>query len=152
MKIHTKSLGNRIADGAVWTVGMRLSVRMLGIVSVIILARSLVPEDFGIVANAAMIYSFFEPDLARNSLGTHIILDHIAIAREADLPYVYLGYWVPGSPKMGYKAKFSGLEIYKNGTWVPVDDPSAHEVQTHPLSTDPIAEQVANISLPDLRR
>ena len=100
----------------------------------------------------SMVYSFFEPDLSRYSLGTHIILDHIDIAREADLPYVYLGYWVPGSPKMGYKAKFSGLEIYKNGMWLPVSDPAAHEAETHPLSTDPIAEQVANISLPDLRR
>ena len=100
----------------------------------------------------SMVYSFFEPDLTRNSLGTHIILDHIEIAREAGLPHVYLGYWVPGSPKMGYKAKFSGLEIYKNGLWVPVTDPAGHEAETHPLSTDPIAEQVANISLPDLRR
>jgi arginine-tRNA-protein transferase len=41
------------------------------------------------------------------SLGTYVILDHVAIAREAGLPYVYLGYWVPGSRKMGYKAGFS---------------------------------------------
>ena len=100
----------------------------------------------------SMVYSFFEPDMARNSLGTHIILDHVDIAREAGLPYVYLGYWVPGSPKMGYKANFSGLEIYKQGGWIPVNDPTAHEAEAHPLSTDPIAEQVANISLPDLRR
>jgi hypothetical protein len=51
------------------------------------------------------------------SLGTYVILDHVAIAREAGLPYVYLGYWVPGSRKMGYKAKFSALEIYKGGIW-----------------------------------
>ena len=100
----------------------------------------------------SMVYSFFEPDHARNSPGTHIILDHIAIAREAGLPYVYLGYWVPGSSKMGYKANFSGLEIYKDGIWMQVDDPGVHEAESHPLSTDPIAEQVANISLPDLRR
>ncbi len=99
----------------------------------------------------SMVYSFFEPDRARDSLGTYIILDHIEIAREAGLPYVYLGYWVPGSPKMGYKAKFSGLEIYRGGAWEPVRDPSAYVADTHPLSTDPIAEQVANISLPDMR-
>ncbi|MDQ2089111.1 arginyltransferase [Marimonas arenosa] len=100
----------------------------------------------------SLVYSFFDPDLARNSLGTHIILDHIAIARDASLPYVYLGYWVPGSPKMGYKAKFSGLEIYHRGEWQKLDDPSAFEADPHPLSTDPIAEQVANISLPNLGR
>ena len=100
----------------------------------------------------SLVYSFFDPDLTRNSLGTHIILDHIDIARDAGLPYVYLGYWVPGSPKMGYKAKFSGLEIYQGGEWCALDDPSAFEADPHPLSTDPIAEQVANISLPDMRR
>lgn len=100
----------------------------------------------------SMVYSFFEPDQERNSLGTHIILDHIAIAREAGLPYVYLGYWVPGSSKMGYKAKFSGLEIYSQGEWTPLTNAAEFEAESHPLSTDPIAEQVANISLPDLRR
>ena len=65
---------------------------------------------------------------------------------------MYLGYWVPGSPKMGYKAKFSGLEVYQQGEWRPMRDPADFEADTHPLSTDPIAEQVANISLPDIRR
>lgn len=98
----------------------------------------------------SLVYSFFEPDLAHTSLGTYIILDHIEIARATDLPHVYLGYWVPGSPKMGYKAKFSALEIYKQNEWRPIGDPVSHEAGTHPLSTAPIAEQVSNISLPDL--
>ncbi|HCE70609.1 arginyltransferase [Ruegeria pomeroyi] len=97
----------------------------------------------------SMVYSFYDPDLHRDSLGTHMILDHIAIAREAGLPYVYLGYWVPGSPKMGYKSRFSGLEIYLGGRWQAMTDPEAHDAIRHPLSTDPIAEQVANIQLPD---
>lgn len=99
----------------------------------------------------SMVYSFYDPDLSALSLGTHVILDHIAIAREADLPYVYLGYWVPGSRKMGYKAGFSGLEIYKGGQWQPIGDIEAHAADLHPLSVDPIAEQVARISLPDSR-
>ena len=99
----------------------------------------------------SMVYSFFEPDMQHRSLGTYMILDHVEIAREAGLPYVYLGYWVPGSPKMGYKAAFRGLEIYRHGRWERFRDPDAYTADTHPLSTDPIAEQVANISLPDLR-
>jgi arginine-tRNA-protein transferase len=99
----------------------------------------------------SMVYSFYDPDLAALSLGTYVILDHVAIAREAGLPYVYLGYWVPGSRKMGYKAGFSGLEIYKAGAWQPMGDPADHGVDLHPLSVDPIAEQVARISLPDTR-
>ena len=100
----------------------------------------------------SMVYSFFEPDLPRQSLGTYLILDHIEIAREAGLPYVYLGYWVPGSPKMGYKARFAGLEVYFGGRWQTIGDPERFDTARHPLSTDPIAEQVANISLPDTRR
>lgn len=99
----------------------------------------------------SMVYSFYAPDLQRRSLGTYMILDHIAIAQEAGLPYVYLGYWVPGSQKMGYKSKFSGLEVYLQGRWQKLDDPASFSPNTHPLSTDPIAEQVANISLPDTR-
>lgn len=99
----------------------------------------------------SMVYSFYDPDLAANSLGTQVILDHVAIAREAGLPYVYLGYWVPGSRKMGYKAGFDALEIYKAGQWRPIGDPAAHRAELDPLSVDPIAEQVARISLPETR-
>jgi len=99
----------------------------------------------------SMVYSFFEPHLPRLSLGTFVILDHIEIAREAGLPYVYLGYWVPGSPKMGYKAAFSGIEVYSGGEWRKMSDPADFTARRHPLSNDPIAEQVANISLPDSR-
>ena len=99
----------------------------------------------------SMVYSFYDPDDRAASLGTHVILDHVQIARDAGLPYVYLGYWVPGSAKMGYKAKFSALEIYSGGEWRDIGDPESHRIETHPLSTDPIAEQVARINLPDTR-
>ena len=99
----------------------------------------------------SMVYSFYDPDLADLSLGTYVILDHIAIAREAGLPYVYLGYWVPGSRKMGYKASFPALEIYKGGRWQDIGDPADHKAELHPLSVDPIAEQVARINLPETR-
>jgi leucyl-tRNA---protein transferase len=97
----------------------------------------------------SMVYSFFDPDYDRDSLGTHVILDHITIARELNLPYVYLGYWVPGSQKMGYKANFSALEIYHRGQWDRLDNPAGFSPDTHPLLADPIAEQVARIQLPD---
>ncbi|MDT8855415.1 arginyltransferase [Paracoccaceae bacterium Fryx2] len=99
----------------------------------------------------SMVYSFYDPDLAAQSLGTYLILDHIEIAREAGLPYVYLGYWVPGSRKMGYKSGFSALEIYKGGRWQDIGDSTDHRAELHPLSVDPIAEQVARINLPEAR-
>ena len=97
----------------------------------------------------SLVYSFYEPGDPKRSLGTHVILDHVALAREVGLPYVYLGYWVPGSPKMAYKAAFSGLEVYSGGRWEAIGDPARHMNETHPLSVDPIAEQVARIDLPD---
>ncbi|WP_102109296.1 arginyltransferase [Oceaniglobus roseus] len=99
----------------------------------------------------SMVYSFYDPTHPAESLGTYVILDHIRIAQEAGLPYVYLGYWVPGSPKMGYKAKFSSVEVYVGGKWQPMGDPKSYSADLHPLSTDPIAEQVAQINLPDTR-
>ncbi|CUH60985.1 arginyltransferase [Thalassobacter stenotrophicus] len=97
----------------------------------------------------SMVYSFYDPTMEKASLGTYVILDHVRIALDADLPYVYLGYWVPGSSKMGYKANFSGLEIYKNGEWQDIGNPEDHTAEMHPLSVDPIAEQVAKITLPN---
>ncbi|MDO5632708.1 MAG: arginyltransferase [Paracoccus sp. (in: a-proteobacteria)] len=96
----------------------------------------------------SLVYSFYDPALTEASLGTHIILDHIEIARAANLPFVYLGYWVPGSRKMDYKAKFPALEIYKGGVWQPIGNPDSHSSEAHPLSVDPIVEQVARIQLP----
>lgn len=99
----------------------------------------------------SMVYSFYDPKSSGTSLGTFVILDHVEIARDAGLPYVYLGYWVPGSEKMGYKVNFSALEVYSRGEWKDVTDPSEYSSDLHPLSTDPIAEQVARINLPDTR-
>jgi leucyl-tRNA---protein transferase len=58
----------------------------------------------------SMVYSFFDPDLQERSLGTFMILDHIERTRKLGLPYLYLGYWVEGSKKMAYKARFMPQE------------------------------------------
>ena len=68
----------------------------------------------------SMVYSFFHPGEEARSLGTYMILDHVRSAREAGLPYVYLGYWVRGSDKMDYKIRFSPLEALTQNGWEPL--------------------------------
>lgn len=63
------------------------------------------------------VYSFFDPTQDRRSLGTYMVLWMIERARQLDLPYVYLGYWIAESPKMAYKARFQPLETFRNGAW-----------------------------------
>ncbi len=65
----------------------------------------------------SMIYSFFDPVLAKRSLGTFMILDHINKAKKLGLPYVYLGFWIGGSQKMAYKARFLPQERLSETGW-----------------------------------
>jgi arginyl-tRNA--protein-N-Asp/Glu arginylyltransferase len=65
----------------------------------------------------SMVYSFFHPGENARSLGTQMILDHIASARKRGLPYVYLGYWIGGSDKMDYKSRFQPLEALGPQGW-----------------------------------
>jgi arginine-tRNA-protein transferase len=66
----------------------------------------------------SMIYSFFAADLSdRPGLGNFIIMDHIARAREAGLPYVYLGYWIKGSRRMAYKTRYRPIEVLGPAGW-----------------------------------
>lgn len=69
----------------------------------------------------SMVYSFFDPDVGGRSLGTFIILDHIARARRLGLPYVYLGYWVKGSKKMDYKGRFLPQERLTGDGWTRIE-------------------------------
>ncbi len=70
----------------------------------------------------SMVYSFFEPGDGARSLGTFMILDHIARARRMGLPYVYLGYWVRGSRKMDYKSRFLPQERLMSQGWLRIDE------------------------------
>jgi arginine-tRNA-protein transferase len=70
----------------------------------------------------SMVYSYYDPDQSSRSLGTYIILDHIARAQAMGLPYVYLGYWVEGSPKMDYKRRFLPQERLGHEGWTRIED------------------------------
>ncbi len=69
----------------------------------------------------SLVYSFYSPDARRRSLGNYVILDHIEKARRLGLPHVYLGYWVEGSKKMGYKAAYLPQERLGLHGWARVE-------------------------------
>jgi leucyl-tRNA---protein transferase len=69
----------------------------------------------------SMVYSFYAPEADKRSLGTFMILDHIERARRLGLPHVYLGYWVEGSKKMAYKARFLPQERLGMSGWERVE-------------------------------
>ena len=69
----------------------------------------------------SMVYSFFDPRIERRSLGIFAILDHVRQAAIVGLPFVYLGYWVQGSPKMDYKANFRPMEVLRPLGWTRLD-------------------------------
>jgi arginine-tRNA-protein transferase len=68
----------------------------------------------------SMVYSFFHPGEDARSLGTYMILDHVRAARMRGLKHVYLGYWVQGSEKMDYKARFKPMEALGREGWEPL--------------------------------
>ena len=63
------------------------------------------------------VYSFFTPDMDERSLGTYCVLQQIALARQFQLAYVYLGYWIEDHPRMHYKIRYRPLEVYRDDRW-----------------------------------
>jgi arginine-tRNA-protein transferase len=70
------------------------------------------------------VYSFFDPQQPKRSLGTWSILWLVEECRRQGRPYVYLGYWIADSPKMAYKARFPALERLNAGRWTVFADHS----------------------------
>ena len=75
-----------------------------------------------LASGISAVYTFYEPDESDRGLGTYGVLQQLALARELDLPYVYLGYWLPDHPKMAYKTRFRPIEVFTGGRWQPVPD------------------------------
>lgn len=63
------------------------------------------------------VYSFFDPALSAQSLGTWMIVTLATWAQAQGKDYLYLGYWIAASRKMAYKARFQPLEILLENGW-----------------------------------
>lgn len=68
------------------------------------------------------VYTFFEPE-PNTSYGTYNVMWQIEQTRLLKLPYVYLGYWIDGSPKMEYKKQFRPHQMLIDGHWADSETP-----------------------------
>ena len=85
----------------------------------------------------SMVYSFYDADEGgRAGLGNFIILDHIVRAGRAGLPYVYLGYWIEGSQRMAYKARYRPLERLGPSGWSLMPDEALAPARSTPPTQD----------------
>lgn len=63
------------------------------------------------------VYTFYDPALRHAGYGTYAILWQIAQCQHLGLPYLYLGYWIEESRKMGYKSRYRPLQVLDQGQW-----------------------------------
>ncbi len=67
------------------------------------------------------VYTYYDPALGHAGYGTYAILWQVGQCQHLGLPFLYLGYWIRESRKMGYKAHFQPLEVLRQGEWKPLD-------------------------------
>ena len=58
--LSEKSLKQKVAIGTVWVLLLRFALRGIGLISTMILARILLPEDYGLIALGYSVYTFIE--------------------------------------------------------------------------------------------
>jgi len=63
------------------------------------------------------VYTFFDPDQHKRSLGTFAILWETWEARRREMDWLYLGYWIEVCDKMSYKTNFKPIQGFSNGSW-----------------------------------
>ncbi|CAL1239079.1 arginyltransferase [Candidatus Methylocalor cossyra] len=68
------------------------------------------------------VYTFYDPDQPRRSLGTYAVLWQVAEARRRGLPWVYLGFWIAQCRKMAYKVLFRPLQAMRAEGWVTLEE------------------------------
>lgn len=64
------------------------------------------------------VYTFYDPDEERRSLGRYAILWQTNEAARLRLKAVYLGYWIKNCRKMNYKTEYRPIELLINQRWI----------------------------------
>ena len=90
-----------------WFYEFRLEGRLLAIAVCDLLPNGL-----------SAVYTFYDPDEERRSLGRFAILWQIRETLQQNLEAVYLGYWIKNCKKMNYKTQYRPIELLINQRWV----------------------------------
>jgi O-antigen/teichoic acid export membrane protein len=77
-----------LVRGAAWTAAMRWAMRSIGFINIVILARLLTPQDFGIVAMASVIIGFIN---SFSNIGAHQL---IIRERDPTVDFINTGWTV----------------------------------------------------------
>jgi leucyl-tRNA---protein transferase len=85
---------------------MHLNDRLLGVAVTDVCATGI-----------SAVYTFYDPDETQRGLGTFAILQQVEMARRNGIPWVYLGFWIEGHPKMDYKRRFQPLQVRTADGW-----------------------------------
>ncbi len=70
-----------------------------------------------LASGLSAVYTFFDPDQGRRSLGTYSILWQVEETRRLGLDWLYLGYWIEDCEKMRYKGSFRPLQAFIDNRW-----------------------------------
>lgn len=73
------------------------------------------------------VYTYFDPAFNQYSPGVLAVLWQIEHARQLQLPYVYLGYWIADCRKMRYKIQYQPIQGLIADRWQPLPKPSSTE-------------------------
>lgn len=68
------------------------------------------------------VYTFYNPNLTKRSLGNFAILAQIQLLKQRAEKYLYLGYWIKDCNKMNYKTQFKPCEGFINDKWIQLDE------------------------------
>lgn len=63
------------------------------------------------------VYTYYDPEIKHDSLGTYSVLKQIEYCREREYQHLYLGYYVKNSPHMKYKSRYVPHQRLIDGVW-----------------------------------
>lgn len=110
-----------------WNMEYRLNGRLVGVA---VLDVSMNSE--GILNGLSSNYFYYETseEILKRSIGVFSVLKEIELCRDLNIPFYYLGLYLPDCRKMNYKIKYKPYELYLNEKWIRMPENPEAEINT----------------------